>query len=146
MLTLYYLNHFHFLLRIKDEETLLSEKIEDYRKLSFRFGTCFNAYAKAYNKKYNRVSSLFENRFGRSEIKSDAHFTSIISYIHFNPQRHRYINDFREWRYSSYQTFLSDKETLLPRAEIIDWFGGVNAFLEAHDQDFGEWKYYEDGD
>ena len=53
-------DHFHFLIRIKDEEELARMNIKTSQKISSKFGHWFNAYAKAYNKRYNRVSSLFE--------------------------------------------------------------------------------------
>jgi hypothetical protein len=73
-------------------------------KPSQHFSNLFNAYAKAINKAYQRTGSLFEKRFGRIEVTSDAYFCSLVFYIHFNPQKHQFVNDFRQWSCSSYNT------------------------------------------
>jgi len=54
-----------------------------------------------------------------------------FSYIHFNPQKHRLISDFREWPYSSYPAHLSRQATHLCRAQVLCWFGDVKNFKDA---------------
>lgn len=90
-------NHFHFLVRIKTESELQTSQVYP----SKNFSNLFNAYAKAINKAYGRTGSLFEERFGRIEVTSDAYFAGLIFYIHFNPQKHGFVKDFREWPWSS---------------------------------------------
>ena len=126
-------DHFHFLVRIKDEEELAQMGIITSRKISSKFSHWFNAYAKAYNNKYNRVSSLFEKNFERSLITAESYFLRTLFYIHWNAQKHGYIKDYREWEHSSYQTLLSDVPTFLPRAQLLDWFGSRAEFIQAHD-------------
>ncbi len=99
---------------------------------SHPFGNLFNAYTKAINKAYNRTGSLFEKPFGRIEVSSDAHFIYLVTYIHLNPQRHAFVDNFRDWSYSSYQAFLSDGATRLRRAEVLNWFDGARRFEALH--------------
>jgi len=54
----------------------------------------------------------------------------LVHYIHFNPQKHGFVADFREWPYSSYHTLLSSKPTRLKRDQVLDWFGGSAKFVE----------------
>lgn len=124
-------NHFHVLVRIKtvEEQTLRA------LKPSQQFGNLFNAYAKAINKTYGRTGSLFQNPFGRVAVTSDAHFIHLIAYIHRNPQRHRFVDDFRDWLYSSYHAHLSDKPTRLNRDDVLGWFDGTEGFSTAHRQE-----------
>ncbi|MCB9266528.1 MAG: transposase [Lewinellaceae bacterium] len=126
-------DHFHFLARVKDEEELVRIDITTSRKVSSKFGHWFNAYAKAYNKRYNRVSSLFEKNFERSLLSDESHFLRILFYIHWNPQKHKYLKDYRDWPYSSYQALLSDAPTFLARTQLLEWFGGKDGFIQAHD-------------
>ena len=133
-------NHFHFLLKINDEEHL-SEKIwtEHRNKIHQPFSNWFNAYAKATNLAYGRVSSLFEDRFERVKVKSDANFTRLIYYLHANPQKHKYVKDFRTYPHTSYHSLLSDKPTNLARETVLEWFGDKDHFLHCHEVLQEEW-------
>ena len=133
-------NHFHLLVRIRDEETL--KVSETFRVLnpSHQFSNLFNAYAKAINKANDRTGSLFQHPFGRVAVTSDAYFACLVAYIHHNPQKHRFVDDFRDWPYSSYQTHLSYKTTRLKRNEVIEWFQGREQFAAFHQMDVDERK------
>lgn len=130
-------NHFHFLVRIREavlQTSQVSETCEvlDPRQVSQHFSNFFNAYTKSINKAYGRTGSLFEERFGRIEVTTDAYFTNLIFYIHFNPQKHGFVDDFREWPWSSHHTLQAAGDTKLNRAEVMDWFGGKSQFEEFH--------------
>ena len=117
-------NHFHFLIFIR-------ENIEEI-KIKKAFSNYFNAYAKSINKAYDRTGSLFQERFGRKYISDEKYFTEVILYIHINSQKHGITGDFTNYPYSSYQSLLSDKPTLLQRKKVIDWFGDKNKFIDFH--------------
>jgi putative transposase len=38
------------------------------------------------------------------------------------------------WKYSSYNAFISEKQTLLQRESVLEWFGGKDEYLLAHEQ------------
>jgi len=65
-------------------------------------------------------------------ITSDHQFWNVISYIHQNPQKHKFVDDFRDWKYSSYGIILADKKTSVNRDEVIKWFGSKEQYLELH--------------
>jgi putative transposase len=130
-------NHFHLLTRIKTEEELKAEQILPASKLvdfkpSQYFSNLFNAYTKAINKAYERTGSLFEERFGRIEVTTDAYFVNLIFYIHFNPQKHGFVKDFRDWPWSSYSALRGTGNTQLNRADALGWFGSDKQFEEFH--------------
>lgn len=132
-------NHFHFLIRIKDTcETQTSEVRERMEvspaMVSHSFANLLNAYTKAINKMYGRAGSLFQERFRRIEVKDPHYFSRLVYYIHFNPQKHGFLSDFREWPHSSYHAFLLTKPTLLRRDEVLAWFGDKQGFQEFHNQ------------
>lgn len=125
-------NHFHLLVRIKD-----STDLADFENLpglnpTQQFSNLFNSYAKSINKAYGRTGSLFQKRFGRIPVTSDAYFVTLVRYIHFNPQKHGFVSDFRKYLYSSYQMMLSDQATRLKRDKVLEWFGEKPAFVEFH--------------
>ena len=137
-------NHFHFLVRIKTVEEQELTGLQDLsalpRKPSQQFSNLFNAYAKAFNKTYHRTGTLFQRPFGRIEVSSDSYFMQLVTYIHQNPQKHGFVNDFRTWPYSSYQALLSTKPTRLQRDDVLTWFQGVDHFEDVHRYEVDERK------
>jgi REP element-mobilizing transposase RayT len=133
-------NHFHFLIRVKDEKTiaeLLNPK--GFEKplgfmLAHRVGSFQNAYAKAFNKQQNRKGSLFMQSFGRRLVEDERYYLRLIHYIHANPVHHRLTNKMSDWKYSSYHTYLTAKETRMNREEVLSWFGGSDNFLKFHEK------------
>ena len=96
------------------------------------YSNLFNAYAKAINKSYGRTGSLFENKFKRKHIDTNTYFVNLVAYIHQNPQHHGFVNDFRTWKWSSYDGLLANGNTKLQKDEVIDWFGNRQEFINFH--------------
>jgi putative transposase len=42
------------------------------------------------------------------------------------------VNRMEDYKYSSYPAYLSDKQTILNKQEVLDWFGGSEAFSDHH--------------
>jgi len=101
---------------------------------SQQFSNFFNAYAKSINNAYDRTGSLFQHPFGRVPITTDRQFWNVIAYIHQNPQKHKFVDDFRDWKWSSYGVLLSEKPTKLNRDVVMEWFGGKQEYLDLHSQ------------
>jgi len=120
-------NHFHLLIRVKENQLGISEKNPGQM-----FSNFFNSYTKAFNKKYNRTGKLFEERFKRKKVEDEFYLTELIYYIHANPQNHGFIHDFRKYPYSSYKSLMSSKETNLKREEVMEWYGGKDYFEAYH--------------
>lgn len=127
-------NHFHLLVQVKDEVDLTGFRNPSGLAVSpsQRVSNFLNAYAKAINKAYGRTGALFQRPFGRIEVISEAHLLHLVVYTHRNPQKHRFVTDFREWPYSSYGALLSTDPTGLTRDEVLGWFGGRDHFEKAH--------------
>ena len=116
-------NHFHFVIRLNSDE----------KEVTQAFSNLFNSYAKAFNKQTNRTGSLFEKHFKRIKLKNEIYLKQLIVYIHLNPKHHFDIN-FKDYRFSSYQAFLSDKETKIERNEVLELFGDFENFIFCHNQ------------
>ena len=130
-------NHFHFLVCIKTVDEIEILKASKHLKAaspSQQFGNLFNAYAKAINNAYGRTGSLFQNPFGRIKVTSESHFLNLVAYIHQNPEKHGFVDDYRDWPYSSYDALRSSKPTHLSRQPVLDWFNGIEDFDNYHDQ------------
>jgi len=168
-------NHFHLLVRIKSEEEIsktlkisipttnqVNQTVFPYqnssqthkplrsRYPSKQFSDFFNAYAKAMNASCDRTGSLFQHPFGRVKVESERQFWNVVAYIHQNPQKHKFVDDFREWRWSSYGVLLSDKPTHLQRAMVLEWFGGKEQYVKRHaemvEEAASKWFVEEDED
>ena len=96
------------------------------------FNNFFIAYAKAINKAYGRTGSLLEKPYRRKLVDSERYFTRLITYIHQNPQKHGFVDDFRDCPWSSYHIITTSRPTRLGRAFVIEQFGGMNNFVKAH--------------
>lgn len=104
------------------------------RYVSDQFSNFFNAYAKTINKAYGRTGSLFQHPFGRVPITSTRQFWNVAAYIHQNPQKHRFVKDFRDWKYSSYGIILTVKKSIVLRGLVMEWFGTRNGYLSLHQE------------
>jgi len=128
-------NHFHLLVRIKEEEEIDLTGFANRSGLknpTQQFSNFFNSYAKSINIAYGRTGNLFQRPFGRIRVMTDAYFVGLIHYIHFNPQKHGFVSDFREYPYSSYRAILSTDATKIKREEVLTWFSGRDGFTASH--------------
>jgi REP element-mobilizing transposase RayT len=118
-------NHFHLLVKI-NEKLHVNEK----------FRLLFLSYSKSINKQLGRTGSLFQKRYIRTIIESISSLCRVAIYIHTNPVHHKITSDFENYRYSSFQSLLSNKETLLKRDDILKWFTGRHNFIKLHKEKF----------
>ena len=149
-------NHFHFMIKIKQEDNILSyvNSLSEHTKAQneylanrntnalcmSQFKRFFTSYAMAFNAMFDRTGNLFYRTFKRVEVLSDEQFTQTLIYIHANAQKHKLVNDFTQHPWSSYHSIISDKPTKILRGEVLQWFGGKDQFIKAH-QDLVEYYY-----
>lgn len=132
-------NHFHFLIKVNEfsfkNEFPGSSKIR-LSPIEKSFKDFFICYAKAINKAYNRTGSLFQYKFKRKIISSHEYLVRLVPYIHLNPVRAGLVNDVREWKYSSYNKFISNitqtNDLVIQKQDVFSWFEGINNFIEFH--------------
>ena len=147
-------NHFHFLVSIKSEREIrkLLESSETFQKLSNMeqfnfiekkisksFANLCSCYTQAFNKVYGRKGSLFMPNFKTKQVEDDLSFCKMVHYIHANPVHHGFVRDIMDWRFSSFRSVLSEKDTGLDRDYVVTVFGGKEPFLNYHKQPI-DWK------
>ncbi len=82
-------NHFHMLLRIKSAaylQAFYDEQVKEgvcrpmalEQRINRQFSNLFNAYSKAFNKKYQRTGSLFEHGFRRKLVENDVYCVNCV--------------------------------------------------------------------
>jgi putative transposase len=132
-------NHFHFLIQIRDEQSIMklanidSDDNFDYHKFIMqRLSNFLNSYAKAFNKQQGRMGALFIDYTKRIQLNDDGSFTAVVNYIHRNPINHGFCKSISVWKYSSYNSIVENELTFLERETLLDWFGGLNNFIDFH--------------
>ena len=98
------------------------------------FSNFFNAYSRGLNIATQRTGALFERPFNRIPVDSEAYLMRLIVYIHQNPQKHKFEDDFRNWNYSSYHELTSNVPTRLQRDKVLQLFGSREDFIRIHQE------------
>lgn len=132
-------NHFHFLVKIKDEKQILKfqkvhklKNLDADKRLYQQFSNFFNAYAKSYNKKFNRTGSLFETKFRRKEVDDGNYLKKLLVYIHNNPVKHHFCHHPIEYPWSSYDEYLAGDPELQFGPEVKMLFKNTIEFKDLH--------------
>lgn len=86
-------NHVHLL--IKDNQGNISKAMQS-------FAVAYSAY---FNKKYDRVGHLFQNRFHSRCVENESYLLNVQRYIHRNPEKAG-ISKTEEYKWSSYKEYI----------------------------------------
>jgi len=124
-------NHFHIAGFFKNKEDLVGLKMKEPRQY---FSIFFNAYSRGLNIATQRTGALFERPFKRIPVDSEAYLMRLIVYIHQNPQKHKFEDDFRDWNYSSYHELTRNIPTRLQRDKVLQLFGSCEDFVRIHQE------------
>ncbi len=120
-------NHVHLLLR-SGKESL--EQV--MRRLC-------SSYVHWYNKKYERIGNLFQDRFKSEPVEDDAYFLIVLRYIHRNPCQAGLINDIAAYPWSSYRAYLKENSK---QTSLVDVDFGLNMFGEDHNESIKRFADY----
>lgn len=123
-------NHFHLILRQRTENGIV--------KFLQKLGTGYTMY---FNKKHERVGSLFQGRFKAVMILKRAHFIHLPFYLHFNPielmPNYRgstsiedKIDFLENYRWSSFPDYVGIKNfpSITSRNDLLEFFGGTKGY------------------
>lgn len=110
-------NHIHLL--IKDSRDSISKIIQ----------SSLVKYSKYFNKKYDRVGHLFQNRFVNQNVKDDGYLLRVQKYIHQNPEIVG-ICKTNKYKWSSFKEYICE-ENLCNTKIILNLFN--ENFSEAKD-------------
>ncbi|NJO90290.1 MAG: hypothetical protein HC831_16100 [Chloroflexia bacterium] len=148
------INHFHFLVKVKNEKEIIqvvkeqknftriinktTEEKEDIVAaiMSEQFRRFFMAYGKAINNQTGRHGSLFTKRFRRIVIKDESYLKRVVFYIHNNPVHHGICPDLENYRWSTYRKIISSKKSKLMKEEVIECFEDKANYIFMHKSGF----------
>ena len=101
-------NHYHLLFRQNDSTSL-----------SVLMLGLTTSYSKYFNKKYDRVGSLFQDQFKAVHIGSNEQLLWVSAYIHQNPAVSGLVKEPSTYLYSSYSEYLSSSDKELCDTKIV---------------------------
>lgn len=110
-------NHFHILLGQHSELPIST--------LMLKVAT---SYSKLFNKKYNRVGSLFQDQFKAVQVENNEQLLYLSAYIHLNPQTAKLVARAEEYPYSSYREYVSGQGNACTKNILLEQCGGSAAY------------------
>lgn len=111
-------NHYHFLVR--QDGDFPARHLAQY---------VFNAYSKAYNKRYGHSGTLFEGPYEAIAVYTTEYIHNLVRYIHANPTIHGLVNDPFEWPYSNLHEWVGERESALYDPDFVrEHFDGPDAY------------------
>lgn len=126
-------NHFHFLIQIKDisvPKNFKKKETNDY--VAHQWGNLQNTFTKKMNYRRHSRGGLFCQSINRNLITSEEYLQMGIVYIHNNPVKHGFCSSPEKWKYSSFNSILSDRRAKIERREVLSWFENKINFVDYH--------------
>lgn len=123
-------NHFHFL--------VCQNGILPVGKLISKICTGYSMY---FNKKYERVGSLFQNTFKAVLVDSDSYLMWLSAYIHQNPKVAGLVSKLENYQWSSYPDYIGQRKgTLCEKNVVLEQFSNVEAYRKFVEDSFDKIK------
>lgn len=126
-------NHLHLLLK---EESL------DISNIMKRLNT---SYASYFNRKYDRVGHVFQDRFRSEPIEKETYLLAVLRYIHNNPVKAGMVKNLSDYKWSSYFDYILEDDyakgkSLVDCENILELFSrntskAVQYFIDFSKQD-----------
>jgi len=124
-------NHVHLLLQVGIEPMA-----------QFMRRIC-GSYVYWYNKKYERIGNLFQDRFKSEPVEDDAYFLTVLRYIHQNPCKAGLVKELRHYNWSSYGSYIDENKNKLNLVDVSfaikiydeDKIKAVHYFKEHHNKE-----------
>jgi len=79
------------------------------------------------------MGSLFMKCSKAKQITSDSQLLNTILYVHLNPVKHGFTKDFKEWKWSSCNSYILDMpNNCISKGLILDVILNLNEFFALH--------------
>ena len=97
-------NHYHILLYTKPDLNDQQSKV-----LNRKIGTLQSSYTQAYNKRFQKTGSLFQQKVKRKCLNNQADQAVIcFHYIHQNPLKAGLVKLMQNWEFSSFKDYINE--------------------------------------
>ena len=91
------------------------------------------SYVYWYNWKYNRSGHLFQDRYKSEAVENDSYLLTVLRYIHLNPLKAGLCKKPENYKYSSYNDYISGHSELVDVSFILSIIGNSD-FIEFHEK------------
>lgn len=121
-------NHVHLLLRQNSE--IPSSKL---------IASLHTSYSMYFNSKYEHLGHVFESRFKQKLIETEEYLIHLSRYIHLNPVEAGLVGRPEEFKWSSYENYLSNEPTFIDSSIVLNFFKDnfeYKKFVEAQIQKY----------
>ncbi len=81
---------------------------------------------------YGRTGSLFEEHLKRKRVENIDYLIQLVAYIHLNPMKHGFTKNYQDYKFSSFQAYVSDKPTDIDKDFVLNLIE-KDSFLDWHD-------------
>ena len=110
-------DHLHAIWRLPTDDGEFSNR---WRQIKAEFSRPLRVQAnRSQSKQQKGVKGIWQRRFWEHQIRDEHDLQQHVDYVHYNPVKHGWVQQVREWPYSSFHRYVSRGE--LP----LDWAGGV---------------------
>lgn len=83
-------------------------------------------YSIYFNKKYNLIGHLFQDRYRSELIRDDRYMVEASRYIHLNPVKANIVKNPEDYRWSSYKSIIGlSEEKIINSEKILSYFKAV---------------------
>ena len=125
-------NHIHLL--IKEHKTPIGRIMQKI--------LC--SYVHWYNRKYERIGNLFQDRYKSEPIEKDSHLLSCLRYIHQNPVKAGMEKEVGEYEWSSHEVYAEGKQSFVDTELLLDMLEGTEGYKafvsKLEPMEFGEFE------
>jgi len=126
-------NHFHFLIK-QNNKVSISKLINK---------VC-SSYTKYFNKKYDLVGHLLQDRFKAVVVDNDEYLLWLSAYIHQNPKVAGLVRDLKDYKWSSYLYYLnsnnSNSQFFCDKDIVLEGFKNINEYKDFVEDSYGAIK------
>lgn len=111
-------NHVHLLIEPAEEP------------LGLIFKRLGSGYVRWFNERYDRVGSLFQDRFRSENVETEAYYRTVLRYILLNPMKAGLESRPGTYRWSSYLAYAKGQGTLTDTQYALDLFGSRQNLID----------------
>lgn len=107
--------------------------------LSIIMNSLQTRYVNYFNKKYERVGHLFQDRYFNKIVEDDNYFRNTIRYIHRNPEK-AFLAKYKKYEWSSYNQYINNDKSMIDINVFLSMLDdkkeiALKKFKEYHKQD-----------
>ncbi len=100
-------NHIHCIWTLPEDDSNYSLR---WRLLKTKFSSHFQAEKHLSSSKQRRKEKgIWQRRFYEHTIRDDKDFENCVNYIHYNPVKHGWVENVKDWQFSTFHQYVKNQ-------------------------------------